>query len=91
MNDNRSDISRSIEFLAFAFSGVVFASTAIVALVVYGDHASRVLAILSAILACASQFIGSNTFNSRKLFAASIILGWAAFASISISLLMLAF
>lgn len=91
MNDNRQSLSRDAEFVALALSGVVFGAIALIGLLVYGEADARSAAILAAILACASQFVGSNTFGSRKLFLVSILFGWAAFLSMGISLLLLAF
>lgn len=90
MNDNRQMVSRNVEFAAFALSATVFGLVAIISVIVLGEPDARNAAIAAALLASASQFVGSNTFNMAA-YRLSIGLGWAAFASLAAALALLAF
>lgn len=90
MNDNRQPLSRNVEFALFAISATAFGLVAIVSVIVFGEPDARNAAIASALLASASQFVGSNTFNLAT-FRLSLGLGWAAFASLAAALALLVF
>lgn len=90
MNDNRQPVSRSVEFAMFAISATLFGLVAIVSVIVFGEPDARNAAIGAALLASASQFVGSNAFNMAA-FRLSIGLGWAAFASLTAALALLVF
>lgn len=90
MNDNRQPINRNVEFALFAISATLFGLVAIVSVIAFGEADARNAAIGAALLASASQFVGSNVFN-RAAFRLSIGLGWAAFASLATALALLVF
>lgn len=90
MNDNRPSVSRNVEFISFALSATAFGLVAIISVIAFGEPDARNMAIAAALLASASQFVGSNVFNVAA-FRLSIGLGWAAFASLATAIGLLVF
>lgn len=69
-------MERGLEFIGFALSASIFAAVFLVGIIVYGGDFVRVVALIAAFLAAASQFVGQD----RQHWRISIMLAYGSFA-----------
>lgn len=68
-------MEKGLEFIGFALSATIFAAVFLVGIIVYGGDFSRAVALITAFLGAASQFVGQD----RQHWRISIMLAYSAF------------
>jgi hypothetical protein len=72
-------MNRNVELAVFAITATVFAAAFLIGLLVLGNHLTRSLTLVTAFLACGSQFAGGNASSSPPSYKAALALAYLAF------------